>query len=126
MNEALKLLSTENPELLKEFETLASSLGLKDEPSQTTPPVLPPRTKGSLDAILEETVRNIHKGGGASIGDMPSKLAEMMNNLQMDQPSEGGGGGEGDEIMSAMEGMMNTLLSKDILYPSLLEFCNQV
>ena len=76
--------------------------------------------------ILEETVRRIQKGGAGneSVGDIPPKLAKMMSDLQLGDLPDGEEAEDG--IMAAMQGMMNTLLSKQVLYPSLLDFCNQV
>ena len=44
----------------------------------------------------------------------------MLN--QLDLGSEEGE----DQLMKMMQGMMSTLLSKDVLYPSLMELCKQV
>ena len=75
--------------------------------------------------ILEETVRRIQGGGATAEGaDIPPKLASMMSELQLGDFPDGDGTEDG--IMAAMQGMMNTLLSKEVLYPSLLDFCNQV
>ena len=41
---------------------------------------------------------------------------------QLDLGSEEGE----DQLMKMMQGMMATLLSKDVLYPSLKELCKQV
>ena len=41
---------------------------------------------------------------------------------QLDLGSEEGE----DQLMKMMQGMMSTLLSKDVLYPSLKELCKQV
>ena len=126
----MAMLASENPELLKQFESLAQSLGI-DEQGGVAPPSGDPNIVGgatsgsdSLDAVIEETVRNIQESSQkmdkGDIGAMPPKLTEMMNNLQVE-------GGEGEEnIMKVMENMMGTLLSKDVLYPSLLELCQQV
>lgn len=123
LNEAVKLLSTENPELFKQFESFAESLTQEGMPAPPPQPTPPPRTKGSLEVILEETVRRIQGGGASSEGDIPPKLASMMSDLQLGDFPDGDGTEDG--IMAAMQGMMNTLLSKEVLYPSLLDFCNQ-
>ena len=55
-----------------------------------------------------------HQGGvGAGLGDMFG---------QLDLGSEEGE----DQLMKMMQGMMSTLLSKEVLYPSLKELCKQV
>ena len=46
---------------------------------------------------------------------------------QLGEGAEGGEGEEGEEgIVKMMEGMMSTLLSRDVLHPSLTEICKQV
>ena len=56
----------------------------------------------------------LQQGGlGAGLGDMFG---------QLDLGSEEGE----DQLMKMMQGMMSTLLSKDVLYPSLKELCKQV
>ena len=52
-------------------------------------------------------------GVGAGLGDMFG---------QLDLGSEEGE----DQLMKMMQGMMSTLLSKEVLYPSLKELCKQV
>ena len=52
-------------------------------------------------------------GIGAGLGDMFG---------QLDLSSEEGE----DQLMKMMQGMMSTLLSKEVLYPSLKELCKQV
>ena len=52
-------------------------------------------------------------GAGAGLGDMFG---------QLDLGSEEGE----DQLMKMMQGMMSTLLSKEVLYPSLKELCKQV
>ena len=51
-------------------------------------------------------------GAGAGLGDMFG---------QLDLGSEEGE----DQLMKMMQGMMSTLLSKEVLYPSLKELCKQ-
>lgn len=55
----------------------------------------------------------------AAGGDAEDKLKDLLG--------QEGGGEEGDEqLMKLMEGMMGMLVSKDVLYPSLMELCNRV
>jgi peroxin-19 len=134
LNEAIQMLATENPELMKQFEYyMGGALSGAEGDDKATPlspptsipakkPQKPPfkKTRSSLDAILEETVRNIQKSSQqAEGGGTPPNLTDMMNKLQLESI-------DGDEdILKAMEKMMGTLLSKDVLYPSIKELCNQ-
>ena len=53
----------------------------------------------------------------------PSQLEGLGDMLgQLDLGSEEGE----DHFMKMMQGMMSTLLSKDVLYPSLVDLCKQV
>ena len=135
----MEMLKAENPELLKQFEELAKSVGLEEEPckdssKRKTEPVLPDTSTGeqkdqvdhTFQSVLEDTLQRIQKSTqvpeqGAELEGLPSKLMEMMGNMDLEE------GGEGEEqVMKMMEGMMKTLLSKDVLYPSLADFCKQV
>lgn len=47
-------------------------------------------------------------------------LSELLGGLDL------GAEGTEDSLMQVMEGVMSTLLSKDVLYPSLSDLCSQV
>lgn len=51
------------------------------------------------------------------------RLSQLLNQLG---DREGGEGEDGEGLVKMMEGMMGTLLSRDVLYPSLTEICKQV
>lgn len=52
------------------------------------------------------------------------RLSQLLSQLG---DREGGEGEDGEEgLVKMMEGMMGTLLSRDVLYPSLTEICKQV
>ena len=57
--------------------------------------------------------------------EITDRLSQLMSHLE-----EGGEGGEGEAgeegLVKMMEGMMGTLLSREVLYPSLSEICKQV
>ena len=56
--------------------------------------------------------------------ELPERLSQLLSQLG---EGEGGEGEEGEEgLVKMMEGMMGTLLSRDVLYPSLTEICKQV
>ena len=63
---------------------------------------------------------------------MTDHLSQLLSQLDVGGEGEGEGEGEGDgeegeeQLMRVMEGMMDTLLSRDLLYPSLTEICKQV
>ena len=117
----MELLATENPQLLKEFESFAASL---EDQSKSVPPeeggAVPKRSRNSLDTILEETVRNIQRSSQKDQENVQQSLLEMMSNLQLESTDSDEG------IMKAMESMMGTLLSKEVLYPSIKDLCSQV
>ena len=94
----------------------------------------------SLEEALDETVKQLQQsaqqlevihgycvvhnlqlfqseGGG---GGMPD-LSELLGGLPLNDE-----GGEGEELVKVMEGMMSSLLSRDILYPSIDDLCSQV
>ncbi len=58
------------------------------------------------------SVQSGGEGGGG--------LSELLGGLDLNAE-----GGE-DSLMQVMEGVMSTLLSKDVLYPSLSDLCSQV
>ena len=63
--------------------------------------------------------------GGASGEDgLPERLSQLLGQLEGGEGGEGEGEEEG--LVKMMEGMMGTLLSRDVLYPSLTEICKQV
>ena len=52
------------------------------------------------------------------------RLSQLLSQLG---DREGGEGEDGEDgLVKMMEGMMGTLLSRDVLYPSLTEICKQV
>lgn len=119
LEEVMKAIQSENPELWKEFEAFASSVDMKGgqvnedgglgEEEQST-------EQKSLEAKLEEALHKL-RDHQASAGDMDDKLKDLLGQE---------GGDEGDEqLMKLMEGMMGMLVSKDILYPSLMELCSR-
>lgn len=134
----MELLKTDNPDLLKQFEELAKTVGLEEQdrtPSkgcglepEDTPTEGQGGTDHTLQSAVEDTLKRIQESSKATPTDregiegMSSRLTDMMGNLDL-----GGGGGEGEEqVLNMMENMMGTLLSKEVLYPSLVDFCKQV
>ena len=79
-------------------------------------------------------------GGCGGCGDSASgeavldQLSQLLGQVDVGRGNGGGGGGgmeeeeeeEEEGLLRAMEGMMGTLLSRDVLYPSLTEICRQV
>ena len=65
------------------------------------------------------------EGGAEGLSDRLSQLLSQLG--EGEGEGEGGEGEEGEEgLVKMMEGMMGTLLSRDVLYPSLTEICKQV
>lgn len=138
LSEALEMLQSENPELLKQFEDLAQSVGNQgdrdvsnnlgssvDSSSNQTSGDPNTGLNPSLEEALEDTVRRLQESTQDvqedPIGGLPSNLLDMMGKLNL---GAGEGGGE-EQMMKMMEGMMSTLLSKEVLYPSLMDLCKQ-
>lgn len=69
MDEAMKMLSEENPELWQQFETIAKSMGLDDAGTGAAPPPFGVASKGesSVDATSV---------GAAGEGEPPQKSGE--------------------------------------------------
>ncbi len=132
LNEAMEMIKMDNPELLKQFEDLAKTVGKEETvPSpgleEDVPHLNNEDTEHTLQSAVEDTLRRIQMSSEKRPSDvegiegMSSQLTDMMGNLEL------GDNGEGEEqVIKMMEGMMNTLLSKDVLYPSLVDFCKQV
>ena len=54
-------------------------------------------------------------------GGNPGDLSSMLGQLDLGSEEEGE-----DGLMKMMQGMMTTLLSREVLYPSLTDLCKQV
>jgi len=67
---------------------------------------------GDMAKQLEELTKNLGEDGG----ELENMFKQMQGELD---GGDGDFGGEGDGFMSMMKGMMQNLLSKDLLYPSL-------
>ena len=135
----MEMLKTDNPELLKQFEELAKTVGLEEEhivsgsqerrglEQEVEGDTPSGRAEHTLQSAVEDTLWRIQESSKnlpsdiEGIEGVSTKLTDMMGNLDI------GENGEGEEhVLSMMESMMNTLLSKDVLYPSLMDFCKQV
>lgn len=84
-----------------------------------------PGEHGDTAASLKETLEQMSKET-AGLGAQPSEeeLQALFSNLGM--PGSQGGQGPGlDNLMPMMEGMMQSLLSKDLLYPAMKELAEK-
>ena len=82
LDEAMKMLSDENPELWQQFETFAKSMGLDDVARGPAPPASGAASKGesSVDAGSGATGG---EGGAKSGGDgLKQKLEDTMRRMQ--------------------------------------------
>ena len=129
----MEMIKQDNPELLKQFEELSKTVGIEENQPIPSQGLEEPSTEDegtvehTLQSAVEDTLRRIQHSSGGHPSDvegmegLSSQLTDMMGNLEL------GDNGEGEEhVIKMMDGMMNTLLSKDVLYPSLVDFCKQV
>eukprot|EP00731_Ephydatia_muelleri_P009563 Em0005g149a len=115
LDEVMKAIQSENPELWKEFEAFASSVDTREghkREGEDDEEGKGPSDPQSLEAKLEEALHRLRDQQAAG-EDAEDKLKDLLGQE---------GGEEGDEqLMKLMEGMMGMLVSKDVLYPSLME-----
>lgn len=101
----------EDPQLQEQFSRIAQSANRAASAA----------SEEEFAATLNETLRNI-SDTALAFGDLPSEdeLSRLVGSLGL----EGGGGG-GDGLVSMMQGMMQNLLSKDLLYPALRDIVDK-
>lgn len=102
----------EDPQLQEQFSRIAQSANRAASAASDE----------EFAATLNETLRNI-SDTALAFGDPPSEdeLSRLVGSLGL----EGGGGGGGDGLISMMQGMMQNLLSKDLLYPALRDIVDK-
>jgi len=122
----IKTTGVENEDLLKMFDCferdLNKSVGAKDELEK-----LKKLSEGAegldVTASLEETLANMRKES-EGLGKEPTEeeLQAIFSNLSMSK----GGMEEGlNNLLPMMEGMMQSLLSKDLLYPAIKDLADK-
>ncbi|KAM4551629.1 peroxisomal biogenesis factor 19 [Odontesthes bonariensis] len=109
---AMTELAQEEPELLQHFHKLSEAAGKvgTDTASQQ-----------EFTSCLKETLRGLAKNADnlQSSGLAGDDLVKTLEGLGLDEGSEGGG--EDGNILPIMQSIMQNLLSKEVLYPSLKE-----
>ncbi|XP_029381004.1 peroxisomal biogenesis factor 19 [Echeneis naucrates] len=110
---AMTELAQEEPELLQHFQKLSEAAGKvgSDTASQQ-----------EFTSCLKETLRGLAKNADTlqSTGLAGEDLVKTLEGLGLDEGGEGGGGEDGN-ILPIMQSIMQNLLSKEVLYPSLKE-----
>nr|XP_055057658.1 peroxisomal biogenesis factor 19 [Misgurnus anguillicaudatus] len=108
---AMSELAQEEPELLQHFQKLSEAAGKvgSDVASQQ-----------EFTSCLKETLSGMAKNADnlQSAGLAGDDLVKTLENLGL---NENGEGGEDGNILPIMQSIMQNLLSKDVLYPSLKE-----
>ena len=123
-NEVLKEMSNEDPSLMEEFQKFQ-----KNFPGSTGVPS-DGGGASNFNSYMESALKDLEGNLGGldlengGMGDLSEMMKEMQANMGQDGQSEGSSDQEfpdGDAFMGMMQGMMENLLSKDLLYPSLKE-----
>ncbi|XP_077470764.1 peroxisomal biogenesis factor 19 [Stigmatopora argus] len=113
---AMSELAQEEPDLLQHFQKLSEAAGKvgTDTASQQ-----------EFTSCLKDTLRGLAKNADnlQSSGLAGDDLVNALEGLGLDEGGESGGGGGGDDanILPIMQSIMQNLLSKEVLYPSLKE-----
>uniref|UniRef100_A0A3Q2QBI5 Peroxisomal biogenesis factor 19 n=1 Tax=Fundulus heteroclitus TaxID=8078 RepID=A0A3Q2QBI5_FUNHE len=106
---AMTELAQEEPELLQHFHKLSEAAGkVTDTASQQ-----------EFTSCLKETLRGLAKNADNLQGLAGDDLVKALEGLGLDEGGEGGG--EDGNILPIMQSIMQNLLSKEVLYPSLKE-----
>ncbi|KAJ2943419.1 hypothetical protein O0L34_g12228 [Tuta absoluta] len=92
-----------------------------DSAPEATPAVADPAAQGKIDevsAAISQTLQNLNTNAESLQTPFNDQdLANMFSNFNMAD----GGGQDGNMFVPFMQGMMQSLLSKEVLYPSLRE-----
>uniref|UniRef100_G3Q0T5 Peroxisomal biogenesis factor 19 n=1 Tax=Gasterosteus aculeatus TaxID=69293 RepID=G3Q0T5_GASAC len=111
---AMSELAHEEPELLQHFHKLSEAAGKvgTDTASQQ-----------EFTSCLKDTLRGLAKNADnlQSSGLAGDDLVKALEGLGLEEGGEGGGGGDDGNILPVMQSIMQNLLSKEVLYPSLKE-----
>lgn len=111
LTDVLEKMVMDEPSLKTQFESFQQQM---DSSSNAFPGGCPDLFDVDADMAkkLEEFTKNFGEDGG--------ELENMMKQMQSDMNgADGNFNGEGEGFMGMMKGMMQNLLSKDLLYPSL-------
>lgn len=122
-------------ELLKIFDSSSFAQsqsnihGLKDEldrlvklAGESESPKKLPLPNDAINATIQETLKEISENSSNLTPGEPSEeeLKKMFENLGM-----GGGEEDGSNILPMMEGMMQSLLSRELLYPAMKDMADK-
>ncbi|CAL8343192.1 unnamed protein product [Merluccius merluccius] len=116
---AMSELAQEEPELLQHFHKLSEAAGKvgTDVASQQ-----------EFTSCLKETLSGLAKNANnlQSSGLAGEDLVKTLEGLGLEESGEsGGGGGDDGNILPIMQSIMQNLLSKEVLYPSLKEITDK-
>ncbi|XP_070701849.1 peroxisomal biogenesis factor 19 [Pempheris klunzingeri] len=115
---AMSELAQEEPELLQHFQKLSEAAGKvgTDTASQQ-----------EFTSCLKDTLRGLAKNADnlQSSGLAGEDLVKALEGLGLEEGGEGGGGGDDANILPIMQSIMQNLLSKEVLYPSLKEITSK-
>ncbi|XP_034410768.1 peroxisomal biogenesis factor 19 [Cyclopterus lumpus] len=115
---AMTELAHEEPELLQHFHKLSEAAGKVGTDTES---------QQEFTCCLKDTLRGLAKNADnlQSSGLAGDDLVKALEGLGLEEGGEGGGGGGsgGDDgnILPIMQSIMQNLLSKEVLYPSLKE-----
>ncbi|XP_064396190.1 peroxisomal biogenesis factor 19-like [Halichondria panicea] len=120
LEEAMKMMQSENPDLWKQFEDFSSTLGI------------PPGGVASHGESSVDSGGEAAKKSGSREESLAGVFEETLQKMKQNTEGLGSGGvlpeaseEDDDQLLKMMQGMMSSLLSKDVLYPSLTELCKQ-
>lgn len=105
----------EDPQLQEQFSRIAQSANRAASAASDE----------EFSATLNETLRNI-SDTALAFGDPPTEdeLSRLVGSLGL-EGGPNGGGGDVPGLVSMMQGMMQNLLSKDLLYPALRDIVDK-
>uniref|UniRef100_A0A1A8HNQ8 Peroxisomal biogenesis factor 19 n=1 Tax=Nothobranchius kuhntae TaxID=321403 RepID=A0A1A8HNQ8_NOTKU len=109
---AMTELAHEEPELLQHFQKLSEAAGKVGTDTES---------QQEFTSCLKETLRGLAKNADnlQSSGLAGDDLVKALEGLGLDEG--GDGGGDDGNILPIMQSIMQNLLSKEVLYPSLKE-----
>ncbi|XP_028833230.1 peroxisomal biogenesis factor 19 [Denticeps clupeoides] len=113
---AMAELAQEEPELLQHFQKLSEAAGKVGTDSAS---------QQEFASCLKETLSGLAKNTDhlQNSGLVGEDLAKTLEGLKLDENGEGGG--EDGTILPIMHSIMQNLLSKEVLYPSLKEITDK-
>lgn len=116
-SDVLEQMSKEDPEMMAEFKKFQDNIGSAANSGEAQEPA-------NIDENFAKTLNEMSKNlQGLNTSDGEAGFEDMLKQLQGEMggmPTEGMMP-DGDSFMSMMQGMMQNLLTKDLLYPSLKE-----